>query len=355
MFAPAAAEPATISIQAPVQSLYESAVTDRRAGRHAAALAGFQAVLDAQPADADARLNLGLSLLALGRLEEAESAFDAVLAASPNYVDARLGLAQIAQRRGDRAGARRELDLARAMAPDRADVQAASADVDIPVWRFDFDTSRSQLSRNLPSWSSLRLAGTRRLNDQTTAGLAIERTSRFNDTDNYLEGQIDRRWGRNAAYVAIGGAPEADYRPQSALRLGGVVPIGAGVAATLDVGVSRYGTGTVRSLQPGLAGAWASERLIVAVRWVQVWDEQDRRRSGYATRASFAVTSGARLTLGYADAPETSEGVTVDVIASSAGIELDLGKRLTGRVALIREERVSYDREEVAVGFGVRF
>ena len=355
MFAPAAAEPATIIIQAPVQSLFDSAVADRRAGRHAAALAGFQAVLDARPADADARLYLGLSLLALGRLDEAESAFEAVLAASPDYVDARLGLAQVAQRRGDTAGARRELDLARAMAPDRADVQGASADEDMPLWRFDFETSRSQLSGNLPNWSSLRLAGTRGLNDRTTAGLAIERTRRFDDTDVYLEGQIDHRWGRSAAYVAIGGAPEADYRPQSALRLGGVVPIGAGVAATLDAGASRYGTGTVRSLQPGLAGVWASERLIVAARWIQVWDEQDRRRSGYAARASFAVTPGTRLTVGYADAPETSEGVTVDVKASSAGIELDLGKRLTGRLALIREERASYDREELAIGFGVRF
>lgn len=348
-------ESAAIVIQAPVRSVYETAVADRRAGRHAEALAGFQVVLDADSTNLDARLNLGLSLLALGRLADAADAFEAVLAAAPDYVDARLGLAQVARRRGDAATARQELARAKALAPDRDDVLALTADMNGPLWRFDLDVSRSRLSQNLPDWTSERIAGTRRLDERTSASLSVERTKRFGDEDVYLEGQIDRRWAHASGYVAIGGAPAADYRPEIALKIGGAVPLGFDVGATIDVGVARYATGTVHSLQPGLTAGLASDRLALAARWIQVWDEQDRSRSGYAVRATVAITDRSRLTLSYADAPETSEAVTVDVQATGIGLEVDLVERATARLTLVREDRDSYDRDEIAFGIGVRF
>ncbi len=76
-------EPAAIVVQAQTQTVYDTAVADRRAGRYAAALAGFQAVLNAEPANLDARLNLGLTLLALDRLDDAEAALETVLEAAP--------------------------------------------------------------------------------------------------------------------------------------------------------------------------------------------------------------------------------------------------------------------------------
>ncbi len=348
-------EPAAIVIQAPVQSIYDTAVTDRRAGRYAAALSGFQVVLDAEPSNMDARLNLGLTLLALGRLDDANNAFETVLATAPDYVDARLGLAQVARRRGDDPAARRHLAQANALAPDRDDVRALSAAIDRPLWRFDLDVSRSRLSQNLPDWTSKRLSGTRRLGEGTAVGLSVERTERFGDEDVYLEGQIDRRWGQGWAYGAIGGAVGADYRPERALRIGGAMPLGVGVGATIDAGVARYATGTVHTIQPGLTASLASGRLALAARWIQVWDEQERCRSGYAVRGTLAFTDRSRLTLSYADAPETSEGVTVDVQATGIGLEVDLVERVTARLTVVQEDRAIYDRDEIAFGIGVRF
>jgi YaiO family outer membrane protein len=348
-------EPAAIVVQARTQSVYDSAVANRRAGRHPAALAGFQAVIDAEPANLDARLNLGLTLLALDRLDDAEAAFEGVLEVEPDYVDARVGLVQAARRRGDAAAARRQLDLAAAFAPDRKDVQALSAAIDAPLWRFDLDVSRSRLSHDLPDWSSERLGGARRLDERTAAGLSIERTERFGDEDVYLEGQLDREWGRASLFLAIGGAPGADYRAQRAVRIGGATPLGAGFAATIEAGAARYATGTVRNFQPGLTASMASARLVLAARWILVWDEQDRSRSGYAIRASAAFTDRSRVTLSYADAPETSEGVTVDVRATAIGLEVDLVERITARLTLVQEDRASYRRDEIAVGLGVRF
>ncbi len=349
------ADPVVIVAQASAQSIYDAAVADRRAGRDASALTGFRAVLSADPSNADARLNLGLTLLALGRLDDAEDAFQTVLADAPDYVDARLGLAQVARRRGDETLARRQLDRAKALAPDREDVRTLVADIDGSPWRFDVDVSRSRLSQDLPDWTSERLSGARRVGRGTTAGLSVERSERFGDEDIYLEGQIDRRWARGSAYVAIGGARRADYRPERALRIGGAIPLGLGVGATVDAGVARYATGTVHTIQPGLTASLASDRLALAARWIQVWDEQDRRRSGYAVRGILAFTDRSRLTLSYADAPETSEGVTVDVQATGIGLEVDLVDRVTARLTVIQEDRVSYDRDEIAFGLGFQF
>lgn len=348
-------EPAPIVVRAQTQTVYDTAVADRRAGRHVAALAGFQAVLDAEPANLDARLNLGLTLLALDRLDDADAAFETVLEAAPDYVDARLGLVQVSRRRGDAGAARRQLDLARAVAPDRDDVQVLSAAMEVPPWRFDLDASRSRLSQDLPDWSSERLGGSRRLDGRTTAGLSIERTERFGNEDVYLEGQLDWEWARASVFVAVGGAPGADYRAERAARIGGATPLGAGISASIEAGAARYATGTVRNFQPGLTATMASARLVLAGRWILVWDEQDRSRSGYAVRASAAVTDWSRVTLSYADAPETSEGVTVDVRATGIGLEVDLVERITARLTLIQEDRASYRRDEIAVGLGVRF
>lgn len=348
-------EPAEIVIHASVQSIYDTAVADRRAGRHAAALAGFKFVLDADPANVDARLNLGLTLLALGRLDDADEAFDTVLATAPDYVDAHLGLAQVARRRGDEPEAQLLLAQAIALAPDRKDVRALANAMDGPLWRFDVNVSRSRLSQDLPNWNAERLAATRRLDERTAAILSVERTERFRDEDVYLEGQINRRWMRGSSYVAIGVAFGADYRPERAMRIGGAMPLGIGVAATIDAGVARYAKGPVYTLQPGLTASLASDRLALAARWIQVRDEQDRSRSGYAVRATFAFTDRSRLTLSYTDAPETSEGVTVDVRATAIGLEVDLVERVTARLNVLQEDRLSYDRDEIAFGIGVSF
>jgi hypothetical protein len=72
-------------------------------------------------------------------------------------------------------------------------------------------------------------------------------------------------------------------------------------------------------------------------------------------RGTLAFTNRSRLTLSYADAPETSEGVTVDVQATGLGLEVDLVERVTARLTVIQEDRTSYNRDEVGFGIGVRF
>jgi len=350
-----APEPAAI-IQVDPQSLYQSAVVDRLAGRPDAAVIKLEQVLAARPDDVDARLNLGLALLALDRLDPAEAAFREVVERAPNYADAWAGLARVAQRRGDLAAARGFAEQASRAAPESAEIANLQAALrPQPEWRVDLSAARSQLSGGLPDWTEIRLSVSRRLAADSTGGLAVEATERFDDTDLYLEGRLDRSVGRGAAYVAVGGAFNPDYRPEVALLAGGQMRITGGLDATLDASVARYPTGTVTGLHPGLAVDLADDRVRLAARWINVRDENDDYRNGWAATARWQATDRFALRLGHADAPESSDGATADVTAWSVGTDIGLTDRLVLRVGYLSEDRDAYDREELSLGLGWRF
>lgn len=351
----AAPEPAAI-VQTDIQSLYRSAVADRLAGRPADAVPKLEQVLAARPDDVDARLNLGLALLAMGRLDEAEAALRAVLDRAPGYSDAWIGLARLEQRRGNVDAARDMAEEARRVAPDSPDVLALQETLKPePVWRADLHTARSRLSNGLADWTETRLSISRRLDSTSSIALAVEATERFGNEDVYLEARLDKFLGGRSAYIALGGAPDADYRPEIGVAAGGRIDLTAGFAATVDASVARYRTGTVTSLHPGLAFDLADDRVLLSARWINVWDELGDYRSGYAAQARWQTSDQLALRLGYADAPETTNGVTVDVSAWNAGADIALTDRLTLRIGYLSEDRSAYDREEVSFGLGWRF
>ena len=350
-----APEPAPI-VQVDPQSLYQSAVADRLSGRPEAAVTKLEQVLAARPDDVDARLNLGLALLALDRLDPAEAAFRGVVERAPNYADAWAGLARVAQRRGDLAAARGFAEQARRAAPESAEIAALEATLrPEPEWRVDLSAARSRLSGGLPDWTETRLSVSRRLGAGWTGGLAVEATERFDDSDIYVEARLDRSFGRGAAWVAVGGAFNADYRPEVALLAGGQMRLAGGLDATLDASLARYPTGTVTGLHPGLAVDLAEGRVRLAARWVNVWDENDDYRNGWAATARWQATDRFALRLGYADAPESSDGATVDVTAWSVGTDIGLTDRVVLRLGYLSEDRDAYDRDELSLGLGWRF
>ncbi len=343
-------------VQADPQALYEAAVADRRAGRPADAVAKLEVVLAARPDNVDARLNLGLALLALGRLDQAEAAFAAVIARSPDYADAHAGLARVAQRRGDLAAARRESAEASRLAPADAEAAALARSLATePRWGLDIHTSRSALSGGLPDWSEARIAVSRSLGDRWNGALAVEATERFDNDDIYVEVRLDRRLRRGGVYASLGGAPDADYRPESSLGLGGQIRLTDRLSATLDGSAARYATGRVTTLQPGAIIEVVPDRLQLAARWIIVRDETGDDRQGYSIQSRWQIVNRLGLRLGYAAAPESSEGFTVDVTAWNVGADVSLTDRLVLRLGAVSEDRGAYDRQEGSVGLGLRF
>ena len=337
-------------------ALYASAVADRRAGRPAEAETKLRRVLAARPDDADARLQLGLALLDLGRVAEGEAELLRVIAAAPDYVDAHLALARAAQARGDRSEAAARLSEAARLAPDRPDVRRAmGAAAPPPTRRVDLDFGQSRLSGGLSDWTEARLALSQSVDERWTVSGAVERTERFDQADVYLEGRLDRRFADGGAYLALGGAPDADHRARWAVRGGGAWSVGAGVAATLDGSVARFPAGEVWSLQPGAAVELADGRVTLAARWINVWDENGDRADGHAATIIWAAGDRLRLRLDHADAPETSEGTVVEVESLGVSVEWAVTERASLRVGFLDEDRGAYDRQAVSLGLGWRF
>ncbi|HEX8471288.1 MAG TPA: tetratricopeptide repeat protein [Brevundimonas sp.] len=308
------------------ERVYEAAVEARLMGRTTEAIEGSRRVLAVRPNDVDARLNLALALIAAGRLDEAEVELVTVLNQAPAYEDARVALDSIHRLRRD------------------------------PVrWRLDVSASYSDLSQNLPPWRESALTISRRTIHGSVSG-TIEHAERFRRQDTYFEGRLDRSLGRGSVYGAVGGTPNADFRPEIAVRGGGQAPVfGQNLSATLDVGVARYAVGVVSTVQPGVEYTTSGGALTVGARWIHLWDERDTYRSGYSLRALLAIRPSVRVRAGFADAPESSDGLTVDVRAASLGAEVDVNDRLTLRLNGLKEDRAAYDRDEITLGVGVRF
>lgn len=339
---------------------YAAAVEARTGGRLAEALAMFDKLSRERPADADVWLNLGLTDLALHRYEEADRAFEAALRLAPTYRDARVGYARSALFRGRPALARDRLaPLAEDGEVATLRTQIAAAIAERPAaWRFDIAHARSELSDGLGHWTATTVAVGRRSGD-TSLSASAERTTRFGRTDVYVEALGARTFGSGMdAWLAVGGAPDADYRPKASVRGGGSKAIGAAgdwtVRLGADGGWARYAVGDVETVQPNVSAAW-KDRFTLSGRVFLTLDERDDFRRGYAVRGEWRVMETLRLYAGWADAPESSEGRTVTVRAASAGAAIDLTPRLTIQASFAHEKRDAYDRDELALALTTRF
>lgn len=349
--------------QAPDQ-LYRDGVAARQAGDNSRAVDLLARVVAAQPGNSDARLQHGLALLALGRLDEAEAAFRGVLAIAPDYADARIGLARIEQRRGNLAGAQAALAP---IAPGNSEADALRLQLARgPVaganfkWRVDLDGSYSALTGNLPDWKEGALRVTHQADPGTAIGAGVEVARRFGITDVYGEVRLDRRVGDGGSfYVLVGATPKADFRPEWQVGVGGGVRVRPGPTATvltLDARQAHYQVGDIQTLNPGIEQYLAGGRAWITARWINVFDEDGKHSSGWLARGDLLATDRLRIFAGAADAPDTSEGTVIDTFSLFGGFAYDVSDRTTLRASLAHEDRdTGYDRVQFGLGAGFRF
>ena len=338
---------------------YDRAGEARISGEPARAVALLEPLVAADASNSDAQVQLGLARLALGQLDAAEAAFKAALAIAPDYSDAQIGLARIAQRRGDRTAALRALDGLEADNREATELRRQLADSKSePRWQIDMDAAYSWLDGPQPDWREFAIQF-RRSGTVTTVGGRVEYAKRFGRDDIYGEAQIDYRLSDAArVYATLGGTPDADFRPEWQLGLGGSMRINGGPNATvltLDGRQSRFNVGDVQSLTPGIEQYFGGS-LWLTGRWINLFDERGTHRSGFLVRGDIQASEALRLFAGYSDAPDTDEGVVVDVQSLFGGLSLDLGRRHLLRLAVAHDDRAAgADRTQLTVGFGLRF
>ncbi|WP_411286841.1 tetratricopeptide repeat protein [Phenylobacterium sp.] len=334
----------------------------------AAAQPGDVAALAAQvrqsPEDVDTRLRLGLALSAADRREEAEAELRQVLAQAPNYWDAHVGLARIAYWRGDLAEAERRLAPALAAQPAVAEAAllrdqiATARAAQVSPWRVDLVVSYSDLTGGLDPWREVSIGLSRPLSDRRSylAG-TVHAADRFGRTDVYLEGLYGRTVGAEGeAYVAVGGTPDADFRPKVQLRAGFSAPLnGAGLSAGVDLAWAEFTAEQTTALRATLRQRVFGDRLAVAGSLINVWTDDGRSLTGYAVKGDVALLPKAQLSLGFSDAPESSDGRAVNVRAASASLRYELPRGRAMGLVYLREDRGTYDRNEFTLSTTLRF
>lgn len=339
---------------------YQSAVSARLAGDPARAVALLGPIVAANPENADAQVQLGLAQLALGRLDAAEAAFRAALAVAPDYSDARIGLSRIAQRRGDIVGARRALEPVDPANADAAELRRQLAAEPLPArWQIDLEGSLSDLSGPQPDWTEAAAQLRYRPDQSIAIGARIEYARRFDRNDVYGEASVEAALGDGLrGYLSFGATADPDFRPEWQVGLGGSARLRSGPYATvltLDARQARFALGDVQSVTPGVE-QYLGGRFWVTARWINLFDERGRHRSGYALRGDLQASDPLRLFLGYSDAPDTDEGIVVPVRSVFGGVSIDISPRATLRLSLAHEDRATgADRTQFGVGAGLRF
>jgi YaiO family outer membrane protein len=349
------------------EQLYRDGVAARHAGEAARAVSLLRQAVAAQPGNADAQLQLGLALLAEGRLDDAEAAFRRTLEIAPDYEDAHLALARVEQRRGNRAGALAALEPVsptnREAAGLRAQLSAADeADEASPYrWQLNVDGSYSALEGSAqPDWREGTVQLRYQATEDTAVGGSVEVSRRFGNTDTYGELRVDHRLSDGAsAYVTVGGTPNADFRPEWQVGAGGSVRVVEGktpTSLTIDARQAHYRAGDIQTVSPGIEQYVAGGRAWLTARWINIFDETGDHNSGWLARGDVMATERFRLFAGVADAPDVSEGVVTDTFSIFGGAAYELSDRAVLRFSLAHEDRATgSDRLQAGIGLGLRF
>jgi YaiO family outer membrane protein len=236
-------------------------------------------------------------------------------------------------------------------------------------WRVDVSTAYSRLSGGLDPWRQQTVVATYRPDPNDWWSVGLEQGERFGLSDSVVSMRVVRAMEGGATLSAGATASrEANFSARSSLRLGvqssdfKLGPVarsdrqGPGWTASvgLEATLAQYRPGGVRSLQPTITLSRGPDTS-VSFKLIETWSEAGESISGYAVSGTLSPRPGLRLRLGYADAPESDSGVTVQAQSVFGGFDLDLGDLASIRMTVTHEERSAFDRDEVVASLMRRF
>lgn len=339
------------------------------AGDPTSARAALEKAAAAAPDDPEVLRLLGTAQSQTGQTDQALVTLGRAAQLAPGDRDIQLAIGRTHYYRGDAGKAQRIARDVLTAEPDNAEARELAerarrslADPNRPAeWRLDWSASYSDFEDDARErWLETSVALGRRLDDRTMLTGRADIADRFGRTDVYGEARVDRRFANGSAYVALGGTPGADFLPEWAVQAGGGLRAYRGgigdTVLTVDARHARYRTGSVETLSPGIEQYLADGRFWLTGKLFVTWDENDDRQTGYLVRGDAQVADRLRLFAGYADAPETSENVTLTTRTLFGGAVFDLTERLALRLDYAHDDRErSYKRHAFTVGLGVRF
>lgn len=230
-------------------------------------------------------------------------------------------------------------------------------------WRIDLDGSHSHLTGDRPSWKE----ASARIGYETRPGTAIsggvQFADRYSQDDTYFDVRIDHKFSASTSvYLQAGATPDADFLPEWSLGAGGAQRIierngwVASTVATVDGRVSEYTTGTVQTYSTGVEQYFMDGRMWLTFRWLHLIDGDGDYHNGYLVRGDVVFNDSLRIFAGYADAPESDQGLTFVSRSVFGGAVFALDERIDLKFSLAHEERVGlFDLNSLSMGLTYRF
>lgn len=354
------------------QSFVAAARAAQARGDQPAALAALERASGLAPDDAEILRLLGVAQGQAGRTDDALATLGRAQQIAPNDADVKLSLAQIHYYRGESEKSLRLAEEVLTAAPTNEDARdlvgraRRAVREEGPRWRVDLYGSYSDFNDDARKrWLESGISLGRRIDPKLRVNGRVDVAERFDRTDVAIEAGFDRRFGGNSSFSLAGSVtPGADFLPEWAVR-GGVRTrlwqgndregAGAGIF-TLDARYAEYRSGSVETLSPGIEQYFAGGRAWATGRLIFTWDENGNRQTGWLVRGDAQVAEPLRLFVGYADAPETSENMTLSTRTLFGGAVIDLNDAYTLRLDYARDDRErSYVRNAFTLGLGVRF
>lgn len=223
-------------------------------------------------------------------------------------------------------------------------------------WRVDADFAQSGLSGGLPDWREASLQAARALSHEHIFSVRFEHIERFDVREGYGEIRLDQAHeDASTFYLAIGGGPDAVFRPRASVRVGATFSVSPGPILLADAAMFDYATGPTHVLKLGLEHVWFEQRLILHSQLIGSRDRNEDLHSGYAFGARWVAHERITFRATFADAPEFDGQVMADVRAASLGVWLEINADTQLRASLLQEEREVYSRTELGFGFARRF
>ena len=190
----------------------------------------------------------------------------------------------------------------------------------------------------------------------TLSGL-IDRESRGGPIDTRIELRSDMRFGNGGrGFVAVSVTPKADFRERWGVRAGGETSVAQSLNVTADLRYADYGSTEIVAIEPGLRLHAADDHISLAVKSINLWTEDNKRRSGWSARGELQAKKSVRFVAGGATYPDTEAGITRRTRAAFVGTIVNLSDRATLRTFYEYERRVqSYTRNGLVLALSIRF
>jgi YaiO family outer membrane protein len=360
-----------LSIASPAHavSLYDEAHTEANRGDYASALQNIDKILKSKPKDFDARLLRAQIYGWQKSYDGAEKQFDILLAESPGNSDVLVarGYLYYAEEKLDKA--RADFSAALKTSPNYRDAleglelskQAQNHPDDKYKWQLDAGGEYSAFARApTTSWDNEFIQLTRFLEGGTALHAMVQRYHQFEESDVYSELGIDQTFTPYLnAYLYGGGTPDPGFRPRWHVASGGTVRLTdvypSILWVTLDTRYDDYPTTEVGNLNPGMRMEFADNWALSGT-MITVIQSQDATKYGWQAKLDAQAAEGWRPYLGYAIAPETVNGVTVNTQSLFLGTAVDVNPANTLHFGYTHDDREnSYIRHAVNASISHRF